>query len=81
MVGRPRANASSPASGSKAKPQTTGKSAILTASLAARMSSGLKVPNSGPMATVAATLRPVAEYPDTSQAGTAAAQVIRETRS
>ena len=52
IVSRPSVLASSPASGSNAKPHTTSRSANLTASLAAsRMSSGPTVPNSGPIAT------------------------------
>jgi hypothetical protein len=66
MVSRPRVEASSPASGSKAKPHTTSRSAIFTASLAAsRMSSGPTVPNSGPIATATVLLWPFSVYSPT----------------
>ena len=63
IVSRPRVEASSPASGSKAKPQTTSRSAILTASLeASRISSGPTVPNSGPMVTATVLVAPPSVY-------------------
>ncbi len=63
IVSRPRVEASSPASGSNAKPHTTSRSANLTASLAAsRMSSGPTVPNSGPIAIATVFVEPFSPY-------------------
>jgi len=66
IVRRPRVDASSPASGSNAKPHTTSRSANLTASLAAsRMSSGPTVPNSGPIAIATVLVEPFSPYSPT----------------